>query len=43
MRGGLVNRITDQLATFVSLFVRRYPVEWGGVVGSRAFLVLYGA
>jgi len=43
MRGDLVHRITGHLATFVSVFVRRYPVEWFGVVGLSEFLILYSA
>ena len=43
LRGDLVHRISGQLATIVSVFVRRYLVEWGGVGGSSEFLVLYGA
>ena len=43
LREDLILRITGQLATAVSVFVRRYPVEWGGVVGSSEFLVLCGA
>ena len=43
LRGDLVHRLTGQLATVVSVFVRRYLVEWGGVGGSSEFLVLYGA
>jgi len=30
LRGDLVHRITGQLATVVSVFIRRYLVEWGG-------------
>ena len=39
----LVHRITGQLATVVSVFLRRYLVEWGEVGCSSEFLVLYGA
>jgi len=42
-RGDLVHLITGQLATVFSVFIRRYLVEWGGVVGSSELLVLYGA
>jgi len=37
--GDLVHRITGQLATVVSGFVRRYLVEWGGVVGSSELYI----
>ena len=43
MRGDLVHRITGQLATVISVFVRRHLVECGRVVGSSEFRVLYGA
>jgi hypothetical protein len=43
LRGDLVRRITGQLTNVVSVFVRRYPMEWGRVRGSSEFLVLYGA
>ena len=39
----LVRRITGQLTNVVSVFLRRYPMEWGRVRGSSEFLVLYGA
>jgi len=39
LRGELVHRITGQLATVVSVFVRRYLVGWGGVGGSSEFLI----
>ena len=41
-RGDLGHRITGQLATIISVFVQLYLVEWGRVVGSSEFLVLYG-
>jgi len=37
--GDLIRRFTGKLVNVVPVFVRRYPVEWGGVVGSSEFLV----
>jgi len=43
VRGDIVHRITGQLATVDSVFVRRYLAECGGVAGSSEFVVLYSA
>ena len=43
MRGDLVHRITGQLANVVSVFLRLYLVELGGVAGTSEFPVVQGA